>query len=117
MKVKKNILACLAILIAVAMCGIVTAGQNTGPAKINIYGGKTGNIDFPHKVHQDTLKDCSICHKLFKKETDALKKMKEANEMKKKAIMNKLCIKCHRARKNQGLETGPTSCKKCHIKG
>ena len=117
MKIKKNILAALIILIAVAMCGIVMAGQGKGPARINIYGGKTGNIDFPHKAHQDSLKDCSICHTLFKKEENSLKKMKEAGDIKKKAVMNKLCIKCHRAKKSEGVHTGPTSCRKCHIKG
>jgi hypothetical protein len=30
--------------------------------------------------------------------------------------MNKLCKKCHREKKRTGEKSGPTTCKKCHIK-
>jgi len=38
--------------------------------------------------------------------------MKDADEMKKKAVMNKICIKCHKAKKKEGLKTGPTCLQK-----
>jgi hypothetical protein len=42
--------------------------------------------------------------------------LKAEGTLKKKYVMNKLCTKCHKEKKNAGQKSGPTTCTKCHIK-
>jgi hypothetical protein len=78
--------------------------ENKGAAEIKLAGGKRGLVAFPHHRHQDKLGDCDICHSVFPQEAGI------------KHVMNKLCTKCHKQRKKEGIKAGPTTCKKCHIK-
>ena len=41
---------------------------------------------------------------------------KTKKKLEKKHVMNKLCIKCHKAEKKAGKPYGPTTCSKCHIR-
>lgn len=96
---------------------IAVAQQNLGAEKLTLKGGNTGDITFPHQQHQTALKqDCKACHELFPQESGAIAKYKAEGKLKKKQVMNKHCLKCHRAMKKQGEKTGPTSCSKCHDK-
>lgn len=90
--------------------------ENRGAESIELYGGKNGPVPFPHLAHQDALADCKICHELFPQEIGGIEKLKASGELKKKQIMNKHCTKCHRKLKKEGKQTGPTTCKACHIK-
>ncbi len=104
-------------LLAIALMMVafaVMAEENKGAESVVLYGGKSGNVPFPHHQHQETLKDCQTCHDLFPQEAGAIEKLKADGELKKKAVMNSKCTKCHRVLKKEGKPSGPTSCKKCH---
>ncbi|MBL0712666.1 MAG: cytochrome c3 family protein [Desulfosarcina sp.] len=90
--------------------------ENKGAAAIELNGGKKGPVPFPHRAHQEVLKDCQVCHELFPQQAGAIDKLKADGELKKKQIMNKHCTKCHKKMKTEGRKTGPTTCKACHIK-
>jgi hypothetical protein len=107
------------IILAAAILGTfvaLAAAASQGPGTINIFGGKSGTVSFPHAQHQEQLKDCNICHSVFPQETDAIKKMKEKGAIKPKKVMNLQCIKCHKAEKRAGKPHGPVTCTTCHAK-
>ena len=95
---------------------IALAMENKGPADIQIYGGSRGTIPFPHRIHQERLSNCKTCHAFFPQESQSLAKLKKNGQMKPKKVMNKLCLKCHKAEKKAGNKAGPTKCSKCHIR-
>ncbi len=95
---------------------ILFADQNQGRKEISLYGGKSGTILFPHHTHQKSVTDCQVCHLSFAQKEGALEAAKKSEALKKKYVMNKICLKCHRALKKAGEKSGPTSCKKCHTK-
>ena len=108
-----------AVMICVCMmiAAISLAGENKGAANMELYGGTRGIVPFNHHQHQVVLKDCNICHTLFPQQKGTIEKLKSDGTLKKKQVMNKHCIKCHRARKKAGDSFGPITCKQCHIKG
>lgn len=101
-----------ALLVSVA---IATEEPETGPAEISIYGGKNGNVEFPHRQHQDNLGDCKICHDIFPKKLGVITALKEQGKLKKKQVMNN-CRKCHKEMAKAGKKAGPITCKTCHNK-
>jgi hypothetical protein len=104
------------VVTAALITTFAVAAENKGAQQIQIDGGSRGNVPFPHRAHQDRLKDCNICHAVFPQEAGGLGKLKAGGQLKPKDVMNKQCIKCHRAEKNAGNASGPTTCSKCHIK-
>lgn len=109
----------LVLTVAAVILGVyvaIAAAANQGPATIDIFGGKSGKVPFPHALHQDRLNDCNICHKVFPQEADAIKQMKKKGELKPKKVMNLQCIKCHKAEKRAGKPYGPVTCSTCHQK-
>ena len=103
-----------ALIVSLSMAA--THAANRGPDRIDIFGGRSGNVPFPHAQHQDRIKDCNVCHSVFPQETAAIKKMKEEGMLKPKKVMNLQCIKCHKAEKKTGKPHGPVTCKTCHVK-
>ncbi len=97
-------------------CAIAAAVQNEGAKNIKLDGGKKGDIDFPHHLHQNTIGDCNACHSVFPKTAGIIKDLKEQKKLKKKQVMKKTCIKCHKEKKNAGEKAGPTKCSQCHVK-
>jgi len=95
---------------------LILADQAKGSKEISINGGNKGDILLPHQLHQETLQDCQICHSIFPQEAGAIDSAKASGALKKKQVMNKTCLKCHRAMKKAGDKTGPVSCSGCHIK-
>jgi hypothetical protein len=95
---------------------ISLAMDNKGAANMQIYGGSRGAVPFPHRIHQDKIGDCKTCHAVFPQESQSLTKLKKNGQMKPKEVMNKLCVKCHKAEKKAGNNAGPTTCSKCHIR-
>ena len=93
-----------------------TPVENKGAAEIKLPGGKRGLVPFPHHQHQNKLVDCQICHSLYPQKPGIIEELKTQGKLKKKQVMNKQCTKCHKQKKKEGLKTGPTTCKKCHIK-
>ena len=110
----------LLISIVALPAGAMTAGsmasQNKGAENINMEGGKRGDVPFPHRQHQAKLNDCQICHAVFPQKAGSIEALKAEGKLKKKHVMNKLCTKCHKEKKKAGEKSGPTTCKKCHIK-
>ena len=90
--------------------------ENKGAAEIKIPGGTRGSVPFPHHRHQNKLVDCDICHSVFPQKAGIIEELKAQGKLEKKHVMNKLCTKCHKQKKQEGLKTGPTTCTKCHIK-
>jgi c(7)-type cytochrome triheme protein len=110
---KKTIIVVISLL-SLAVAGSVFAEGN-GAETIELKGGAMGNVTFPHRLHQEKLKDCEACHKLFPKEEGAIQKLIADGTLKKKEVM-KDCEECHKARKAEGEAAGPTTCRGCHKK-
>jgi hypothetical protein len=104
------------IILSGFVATIGLAMENKGAANMKIDGGSRGSIPFPHRTHQDKIGDCKTCHAVFPQESQSLAKLKKNGQMKPKAVMNKLCVKCHKAEKKAGNKAGPTTCSKCHIR-
>jgi hypothetical protein len=91
--------------------------QSQGAAELQINGGRTGNILFKHRLHQETLKTCAPCHDHFPQKSGSIEQMKTTGKLKKKEVMNHVCLKCHRDRKKKHLSAGPTvKCSECHVR-
>ena len=107
----------VAILIIIIFTGaLAVAVENQGAKDIKLDGGKKGNIDFPHHLHQNAIGDCNACHNVFPQTAGIIKDLITQKKLKKKQVMNKTCIKCHKEKKKAGEKTGPTKCSQCHIK-
>lgn len=63
---------------------------------------KMGTVTFPHKMHQEMLKDCKKCHA-----SDAGGKIEGFS----KEWAHKTCKGCH-----ADMNKGPTKCGDCHKK-
>ncbi|MBF0378505.1 MAG: cytochrome c3 family protein [Desulfamplus sp.] len=108
------IIAALSFMIFIA--SFVSAAENRGGATLTVDGGSKGSITFPHKAHQDGLKDCNICHSTFPQELGVIKKLKDKKELDKKKVMNEVCLKCHKEYKAASKPYGPINCNGCHGK-
>lgn len=104
-----------AIIVGVSVLSVAFAGSAFAADTMVLKGGSPGDVTFPHKMHQDKLKDCDACHKLFAKEAGSIEKAIAAGTLKKKDAM-KACMDCHKADKAKGGAAGPTGCKECHKK-
>jgi hypothetical protein len=98
------------------VCTGFAADVNKGAEKMELYGGKKGKIPFSHHLHQERLVDCNTCHTLFPQVAGSIEKMKSEGKLKKKQVMNTLCIKCHKSLKKAQKDHGPVTCSKCHLK-
>ena len=94
----------------------VAVAANSGPGQIDIYGGSSGKVPFPHAQHQERIADCNVCHSVFPQQTDAIKTLKAEGKLKPKKVMNVQCIKCHKEEKRAGNPSGPLTCTSCHEK-
>jgi len=112
MKGKLTIIFIIGIIIAPLL---VVAAQNRGAENMLLFGGKKGDVPFPHNTHQVALQDCTKCHNLFTQKPGAIEKLKADKKLKAKQIM-KQCRNCHKAKKKAGEKAGPIGCKACHLK-
>ena len=87
------------IIAAVALT-LFTAGLALAADTITL-PAKNGNVNFNHKQHQETLKDCKVCHE------KGLGKIEGFG----KDFAHKTCKGCHETKKQ-----GPTKCGECHKK-
>jgi predicted CXXCH cytochrome family protein len=89
------------IIVAVTLTlGCATAAMAHGPETI-VLPAKMGAVTFHHKVHQERLRDCKICHEKAPGKIEGLGK----------DWAHKTCRGCHEAGK-----AGPTKCSDCHKK-
>ncbi|HEU0265689.1 MAG TPA: cytochrome c7 [Geobacterales bacterium] len=80
----------------------LTLGLATAQAaEVMEFPASMGKVTFNHKKHQDTLKECSICHEKAPGKIDGFGK----------EWAHKNCKGCHGEKK-----AGPTSCGDCHKK-
>ena len=98
-----------------AIAAVSQAVENKGAKDIALAGGKRGKVPFPHHRHQEVIVDCKICHSVFPQKADIIEALKAQGRLKKKQVMNKLCVKCHKQKKRAGEKGGPVTCKTCHI--
>ncbi|MDI6687292.1 MAG: hypothetical protein QME06_03625, partial [Desulfobacterales bacterium] len=61
----RTIMSIIAIIIFT--CATAVAVENQGAKDIALDGGKKGNVDFPHHLHQNATGSCNACHDLFPK--------------------------------------------------
>ncbi len=104
---RHRLLVIIVTAIVLGLSVVMAAAVNQGQENIGIFGGKSGNVPFPHRQHQDRIKDCNVCHSVFPQETEAIKKLKETGTLKAKKVMNLQCIKCHKQEKKAGKPHGP----------
>ena len=90
---KKGIIYAVAAAI-IGASGAMAADVITLPAK-------NGDVAFPHKKHQEVLKDCKACHE------KGIGKIEGFG----KEWAHKTCKGCHETKKQ-----GPTKCGDCHKK-
>ncbi|MBF0204976.1 MAG: cytochrome c3 family protein, partial [Desulfamplus sp.] len=102
-KIKFPIIITALIILTVAL---VIASENRGQEILKIDATSKGEVTFPHKQHQDQLKDCKLCHDTFPQKPGIIKEMKSKKELKGKQVMNQVCIKCHKDYKADGKEYG-----------
>lgn len=101
--------------------GIIIAGvtfaqvSKKGAPDIILKGGNRGDVRFPHRIHQDNLVDCKVCHDMFPQTPGIIADLKSKGQLKKKQVMTH-CRGCHKNMVNSGKKAGPTTCSKCHRK-
>lgn len=84
-----------------------TSGASAGgpvtstPSDVMSLPASMGTVTFPHKAHQDLLKDCSKCHEKGPGKIEGFGK----------DWAHAKCKGCH-----QEMKKGPTSCSGCHKK-
>ena len=102
-------------LLSMALAGSALADDGNGAVTMVLNGGSQGDVSFPHKLHQDKLQDCDVCHTLFPMEPGIIQNLIKSGKLKPKQVMQK-CKICHERTKDQGHTAGPTSCDSCHDK-
>jgi hypothetical protein len=112
----KQVVGLIILLGCLTMAITAIAVENRGADAMRLPGGSRGEVPFPHYKHQDSLKDCQICHAVFPQQKGGIEKMKADGQLKPKYVMNRLCTKCHKEKKRAGEATGPITCKQCHQK-
>ncbi len=108
------VLGCVVVCVFMSVVATASDDSSRGSEDITISGGARGNVFFPHRVHENSLQDCNVCHSVFPEVPGAIDEAKEKGTLKAKEVMNKTCIQCHRDQKMQGVQSGPTTCSKCH---
>ena len=87
-------------IISAAVLTIFSASMALAAETITL-PAKNGNVTFPHKKHQELLKDCKACHEKGPGKIEGFNK----------DWAHKTCKGCHETKK-----AGPTKCGECHKK-
>lgn len=85
----------------IALIALATFTGTAFAADVIELPASSGKVTFPHKEHQEMLKDCKKCHENGAGKIAALGK----------DWAHKTCKGCHTESKK-----GPTGCKDCHKK-
>ncbi len=110
---KKMVLLVVAGMVLASVALAQTAKK--GAPEIILKAGNRGEVRFPHRTHQDTLGDCTICHDIFPQIPGVIEDLKGEGKLEKKQVMNH-CRGCHKNRISAGEKAGPTACNECHGK-
>ena len=87
------------LVAAFVVVGSFSLAAAAGPEVIT-FKASMGDVAFPHKMHQEKLKDCKVCHQGTPGKIEGFGK----------DWAHKTCKGCH---KEKGVST---SCKTCHKK-
>lgn len=87
-------------LLAAAVIVAMSAGAVLA-ADVITFEAKNGNVTFNHKKHQETVKECKVCHEKGPGKIEGFGK----------DFAHKSCKGCH---SDKGA--GPTKCTDCHKK-
>ena len=87
--------------IVIAMIATIAFAGTVFAADVIDLPAKNGNVSFPHKMHQEKLKDCKLCHEKAPGKIEGFGK----------DWAHKTCKGCHETKK-----AGPTKCGECHKK-
>ena len=96
----------------------VVAEPETEPPDTVYYAEKSwwGKVTFTHTQHsEDYGFDCDACHHVNME--GGYNKCASCHDDLKDAFHNNCYKGCHRKLKAERKKTGPTTCKKCHVKG
>ena len=85
----------------IAMLAIATFAGTAFAADVMEFPASMGKVTFPHKMHQEMLKDCKKCHEGAPGKFEGFGK----------EWAHKNCRGCHGE-----MGKGPTTCKECHKK-
>jgi len=85
------------VVLAILFC-VFFASSGSAADRI-VLPSASGNVVFPHKQHQEFIKNCKVCHKT---EPGTIKESGQYRP-------HKLCIGCHEKEKS-----GPINCVDCH---
>lgn len=107
----KKLTSIVLALFVVALFSAVVSAEMKDSYEFS--GGAMGKVAFPHKLHQEKLGDCKVCHHKDEagKEQDCSKCHTKDSKVKAKDAFHNSCKKCHT---EQGK--GPKGCKDCHKK-
>ncbi len=83
------------------------------PEQIRLEAGDKKPVMVFHRLHQEALEDCNLCHNLFPQVGGSIKKLKAEGKLEKQQVM-KQCRRCHKNRATHGEKTGPIRCDGCH---
>jgi cytochrome c553 len=84
-----------------AVVAAIIGASGAMAADVITMEAKNGNVAFPHKKHQEVLKDCKACHEKGMGKIEGFGK----------EWAHKTCKGCHEVKKQ-----GPTKCGDCHKK-
>ncbi len=87
--------------IAIAMVAVIAFAGVAFAADVMEFPASMGKVTFNHKKHQETLKDCKLCHEKGPGKIEGFGK----------DFAHKTCKGCHEEKK-----AGPTKCGDCHKK-
>ena len=123
------VVTALTLSLALAVSMSFADDTKNGPEKITLNADGKKPAQFPHREHQDRLKDCGTCHHYVDKDgarnpskdastvakCDTCHNADFANEKlrKWKDVGHGLCKACHTKNKADGA---PTKCGACHPK-
>jgi hypothetical protein len=108
------LVVCTMLWGAMGMVRQTCAEENKGAETIIIHAGRRGDVPFPHRQHQERIRDCMVCHSLFPQKPHSIEDLKADGTLQQKQVMTQLCVKCHRDKRLKGEPAGPTSCNTCH---
>ena len=87
--------------IAIAMVAVIAFAGVAFAADVMEFPASMGKVTFNHKKHQETLKDCKLCHEKGPGKIEGFGK----------DFAHKTCKGCHEENK-----AGTTKCGDCHKK-
>jgi hypothetical protein len=78
---KSKIVVLCAVFILFYSSVIIAGIEKKGPEQITLNDGQKGEVSFPHRQHQKTLDDCTICHSIFPQKLGIIHELKNQGKL------------------------------------